>query len=54
VEAVGQLASGVAHDFNNLLTAILGNLELLEMRLADERLRKLAQAAMRSARREAQ
>jgi PAS domain S-box-containing protein len=51
LEVVGQLASGVAHDFNNLLTSILGNLELLDMRLADERLRKLAQAAMRSARR---
>ena len=51
LEAVGQLASGIAHDFNNLLTAILGNLELLDMRLSDERLRKLAQAAMRSARR---
>jgi C4-dicarboxylate-specific signal transduction histidine kinase len=46
LEVVGQLASGVAHDFNNLLTSILGNLELLEMRLADERLRKLAQAAI--------
>ena len=33
MEAVGQLASGLAHDFNNLLAAILGNLELLEMRL---------------------
>jgi PAS domain S-box-containing protein len=51
MEAVGQLASGMAHDFNNLLTSILGNLELLEMRLADERLRKLVQAAARSARR---
>ena len=51
LEVVGQLTSGVAHDFNNLLTSILGNLELLDMRLADERLRKLAQAAMRSARR---
>jgi PAS domain S-box-containing protein len=51
LEAVGQLSAGVAHDFNNLLTAILGNLELLDMRLADERLRKLVQAAMRSARR---
>jgi PAS domain S-box-containing protein len=51
MEAVGQLASGVAHDFNNLLAAVLGNLELLEMRLGDERLLKLAQAATRSARR---
>jgi PAS domain S-box-containing protein len=51
MEAVGQLASGLAHDFNNLLAAILGNLELMEMRLKDERLLKLLQAAVRSARR---
>ena len=49
IEAVGQLASGIAHDFNNLLTPILGNSELLDMRLADERLRKLVQTAARSA-----
>lgn len=49
MEAVGQLASGVAHDFNNLLTAILGNLELVEMRLGDEGLRKMIQAASRAA-----
>src|SRR6202011_449339 len=32
MEAVGQLTGGIAHDFNNLLTAILGSLELLEIR----------------------
>ena len=31
MEAVGQLTGGIAHDFNNLLTAIIGNLELLEI-----------------------
>ena len=51
MEAMGQLASGMAHDFNNLLAAILGNLELLEMRLDDRSLLRLAQAASRSARR---
>jgi PAS domain S-box-containing protein len=49
MEAVGQLASGIAHDFNNLLTAILGNLELMESRVADNHLRKLVQAASRAA-----
>jgi PAS domain S-box-containing protein len=50
MEAVGQLVSGLAHDFNNLLAAVLGNLELLEMRLPDDNLLKLVQAAARSAR----
>ncbi|HEX3537407.1 MAG TPA: PAS domain S-box protein [Stellaceae bacterium] len=50
MEVVGQLAAGVAHDFNNLLAAILGNLELLEMRIDDQRLLKLVQAATRSGR----
>ena len=32
LEAVGQLTGSIAHDFNNVLTAILGSLELLEVR----------------------
>lgn len=36
MEAVGQLTGGIAHDFNNLLTVIIGNLEMLESKLADD------------------
>ncbi len=34
MEAIGTLTGGVAHDFNNLLTAILGNTQLTQRKLA--------------------
>ncbi len=33
MEAIGRLTGGIAHDFNNLLTAIIGNVDLANMRL---------------------
>lgn len=49
LDAVGQLTGGIAHDFNNLLTVIIGNLELLQMRGADERQTGLIDDALTSA-----
>ncbi len=51
MEAIGQLTGGIAHDFNNLLTVVLGNLELLQPRLQDERSMRHLRAAQRAAQR---
>jgi len=34
MEAVGQLTGGIAHDFNNMLAVVIGNLNLVQRRLA--------------------
>ena len=36
LDSLGVLAGGIAHDFNNLLTALLGNLNLAHMSLAED------------------
>src|SRR5262245_12823405 len=52
LEAVGQLTGGIAHDFNNILMVILGNLELLRMRLphADDATTELIDETLRATR----
>src|SRR3954466_2714971 len=49
METIGQLTGGISHYFNNLLTVIARALDTLEQSLPEdqERLRRLAQAAMR-------
>ncbi len=36
LESLGVMAGGIAHDFNNLLQSILGNIELVSMKLAPD------------------
>ena len=56
MQTVGQLTGGIAHDFNNLLAGMIGNLELLQRRVAAGRsdgLERYAAMAMESAERAA-
>jgi PAS domain S-box-containing protein len=56
MEAIGQLTGGIAHDFNNLLAGIMGNLDLMRLRISLNQTAHLGQhldAAMASTRRAA-
>jgi PAS domain S-box-containing protein len=50
MESVGRLAGGIAHDFNNLLAVITGNLELIEQRSDNDRIKALVGPALDAAR----
>src|SRR5439155_15409694 len=50
MQAVGQLTGGIAHDFNNILGVIIGNLDLLRLRLPDDpHARELLDVVVRAA-----
>lgn len=49
LDAIGQMTGGIAHDFNNLLTVIIGNLELLQQRGANDRQLVLVHDALEAA-----
>jgi PAS domain S-box-containing protein len=36
MEAIGNLTGGIAHDFNNILAVVIGNLDLLNMEIAED------------------
>ena len=42
MEAVGQLTGGIAHDVNNMLQGIAGSLDLMQMRITQNRTEELA------------
>lgn len=50
MESLMQLSGGLAHDFNNLLGIIIGNLDLLDVKLSgDEKVRGYLDSALRAA-----
>lgn len=40
MEALGQMAGGIAHDFNNVIASVSGAVQMLELKLQDDSLKK--------------
>jgi len=55
MEAVGQLTGGIAHDFNNMLAVVIGNLNMMQRRIAkgEADLGRFVESAMEGAHRAA-
>jgi len=51
LESIGTLAGGIAHDLNNILAPISMSIELLKMRIEDDRSRELLETIAKSAKR---
>ena len=49
LDAIGQMTGGISHDFNNILTVVIGNMELLEARLADDEAQAMLKDALEAA-----
>jgi signal transduction histidine kinase/CheY-like chemotaxis protein len=50
MDALGQLTGGIAHDFNNLLTAVIGNLERLDLSVpASDKRKSMIRTALMAA-----
>jgi signal transduction histidine kinase/ActR/RegA family two-component response regulator len=50
MEAIGHLTGGIAHDFNNLLMIVSGQVQLMKLRLTDDRDRRSLEAIEQAAR----
>lgn len=50
LDAIGQMTGGISHDFSNILTVVIGNIELLEARIAgDEEAQAMLKDALEAA-----
>ncbi|MCF1456165.1 MAG: ATP-binding protein [Shewanella sp.] len=51
MQAIGELVGGIAHDFNNILGVLKGNIELMELKNRDEKLKRYLDTAFKACQR---